>query len=103
MTEAIFTYLNHRLEIQLPDPTEDNTIKYTIERLPGTYDDTRYHSYFGCYQFSAANDDPNLWVVEAISSAIQQLAFSEIEYYTQPQEPYVAHSGDESDIFSAEF
>lgn len=92
MPQAIFTYLKHRIEIQLPDPTEDNTIHYTIYRLPGTYDDALYNSYVACYQFSAAGDDPNQWVLEAISSAIQQLTFQGAEYHTQPQEPDVDDS-----------
>lgn len=92
MTEAIFTYLNHRIEIQLPDPTEDNTIHFTIYRLPGTYDDTLYNAFVDNYQFSATEDDPNLWVVEAIKSGIQQLSFSGNEYHTPPQEPDVDDS-----------
>ena len=68
MTEATFTYLNHRIEIQLPDPTEDNTIHYTIYRVEGTFDDALYNSYVATYQFSTTGDNPNLWVIEAINS-----------------------------------
>lgn len=92
MPQATFTYLNHRIEIELPDPTEDNTIHYTIYRVPGTYDDALYNDFVAAYQFSAAGDDPNLWVFEAIGSAIRQLSVSGNEYYTQPQEPDVDDS-----------
>ncbi len=68
---ATITYLNHWSEIKLPDPNEDNTIHYTIYPLPGTYDDTLYNSYLADFQYSATEDDPNLWVTEAINSAIK--------------------------------
>lgn len=108
MTKATFTYLDHRIEIELPDPTEDNTIHCSIFRLPGTYDAVLYNDFVTNYQFSAVEDDPNLWVVEAIKSAIQQLAFSGNEYHTPPQEPYVDDSlpewancfSNESDYFA---
>ena len=102
MQQAIFSYLNHRIEIELPDPTEDNTIKYTIYRQPGTYDEVLYNSYVTDFQFSATADDPNQWVVEAISSAIQQLGFVDgIEYHTPPvQESEWAELGNEPDIFA---
>ena len=45
MTEATFTYLNHRIEIQLPDPTKGSTVEITFYRLPGTYDDALYHAF----------------------------------------------------------
>ena len=93
MTKATLTYLNHRIEIELPNAAEDNTIKYTIYRQPGTYDESLYGSYVSDFQFSAAGDDPNQWVVEAISSAIQQLGFVDgIEYHTPPQEPDIDDS-----------
>lgn len=44
MPEIIFTYLNHRIEIQLPDPADDNTVYVSIYREPGTYDDTLYNA-----------------------------------------------------------
>ena len=45
MIEATFLYLNHRIEIQFPDPTEDNTIHCVIFHLPGTYDEALYNSF----------------------------------------------------------
>ena len=84
MTKAIFTYLNHRIEIELPHPEEDNTVLCTIYRLPGTYDAVLYNDYVDNYQFSAVGDDPNQWVLEAISHAIKQLEFSGLEYHTAP-------------------
>ena len=103
MTEATFTYLNHRIEIELPDPSEDNTILCTIYRLPGTYDAVLYNEYFDNFQFSAAGNDPNTWVLEAISHAIKQLSFSGNEYHTQPPEPQWTGHSNEPDIFTAEF
>lgn len=92
MTEAIFTYLNHRIEINLPDPSDDNTIHFTIYRVEGTYDESLYNSYICQRQFSGVADDPNQWVIEAINHAIRQLSFDGIEYHTQPQEPMVDDS-----------
>ena len=102
MTEATFIYLNHRIEIQLPDPSDDNTIHCTIFHLPGTYDETLYNSFVDNFQFSAAGDDPNQWVLEAITSAIQQLSFSGNEYHTAPQVQALvwAEISSEPDIFT---
>ena len=69
MTNATFTYLNHRIEIRLPDPSDDNTIHCIIYRVLGTYDAVLYNAYFDDFQFSAAGDDPNTWVLEGVRSA----------------------------------
>ena len=102
MTEAIFTYLNHRIEIQLPDPSEDNTVEITFYRLPGTYDETLYNDFVTNYQFSAEADDPNQWVLEAITIAIQQLGFSGNVYHHTPpvQALEQAELSNEPDIFT---
>ena len=102
MTEATFIYLNHRIEILLPDPNEDNTIHCTIYHLPGTYDESLYNDFVTNFQFSATADDPNQWILEAISSAIKQLGFRGDEYHTAPpvQEPKWAELSNEPDIFT---
>ena len=92
MTKATFIYLNHRIEIELPLAAQDNTILCSIFHLPGTYDEILYNSFVTNFQFSAAGDDPNTWILEAIASAIQQLGFRGDEYHTAPPEPYVDDS-----------
>lgn len=77
------TYLNHCIEITLPDPTEDNTIFVTISRSSGTYDENLYNAYLTDYLFCAENADPNRWLAEAVESAIATLADRGIYYYLE--------------------
>ena len=100
--QATLTYLNHRIEIELPDPTEDNTVFCTIYQLPGTYDAVLYSGFVTKFQFSACNEDPNLWVLEAVNQAVLQVSFSGVEYHTAPPIPPLewAEYGSEPDIFT---
>ena len=102
MTKATFIYLNHRIEIELPNPEEDNTILCTIYQLPGTYDSTLYSGFVDNFQFSACNEDPNLWVLEAVNQAVLQVSFSGVEYYTAPPvpAPVWAEYGSDPDTFT---
>lgn len=85
--KVCFAYLNHYIEIQLPEPKEDNTIYVNLWRADGTYDASLYNAYLTDYQFSATNNDPNQWLTEAISSAINVLANWGIKYYEPPSTP----------------
>jgi hypothetical protein len=67
--EATINYLNVEIQVSLPNPEEDNTVKVEIHRLPGTYDGTLYNSYLKDFQFSGESD-PNNWILEALNWAI---------------------------------
>jgi hypothetical protein len=78
--EATINYLNHTIKVSLPDSEEDNTVKVEIYRLPGTYDERLYNSYFKDFQFSGESTDPNNWILEALSFAIAELKGYGVEY-----------------------
>lgn len=74
-------YLGHRIEFQLPDPQVDNTIYVSLWRKEGTYNANLYNAYLVDFQFSATHEDPNDWLVEAISNAVNELANWGTRYY----------------------
>jgi hypothetical protein len=49
----------HHIQIEIPDPEDDNTIYVSIYRSKGTYDPNEYNAYLTDYQFSAESSDPN--------------------------------------------
>lgn len=77
-------YLDHIIEVELADPSVDNTIYVTLHRAEGTYDADLYNAYLDSYQFSATSDDPNQWLAEAIASASVQLGHFGFKYYEPP-------------------
>lgn len=79
-----FSYLNHCIEIDLPDPEDSNVIYISLTKAPLTFDPAQETGFLTSYQFSAVADDPNQWLAEAVSSAIRGLAHHSIEYYLQP-------------------
>lgn len=85
MTNATLNYLNHIIEVNLPNPDEDNTIYVSISRQEGTYDVTFYNSYLKDFQFSAQSKNPNDWILEALQSSIQYLNNWETFYQKQLQ------------------
>lgn len=92
-------YLNHRIEIDLPDPTEDNTIHVCICRLEGTYNTDLYNDFLCQFQFSG-KVHANYWLVEAISCAIDSLNFWAIKYLDEPEEALYELDNEADDIFS---
>lgn len=78
-------YLDHIIEVELADPSVDNTIYVTLHRAEGTYDTELFNAYLDSYQFSAASDDPNQWLTEAIASASARLEYLGIIYYKAPK------------------
>jgi hypothetical protein len=78
--KATINYLNNKIEVLLPNPEEDNTVKVQIHRLAGTYDETVYNSYLKDFQFSAESIDPNKWILEALNWAILVLKGYGVEY-----------------------
>jgi hypothetical protein len=84
MKIATFNYLNHNIQIEVPDPEDTNTIYVTICRAKGSYDPEIYNSYLTDYQFSAESNDPNDWVVEGIKSAIRELSGWGVKFHEPP-------------------
>lgn len=94
-----FTYLGCCIEIDLPDPEDSNVIYIALNKAPGTYDPNEETGFLGSYQFSGVANDPNQWLVEAISSAIDGCAGRGMKYYEQPPlVPRGATDIDASDI-----
>jgi hypothetical protein len=78
-----FNYLDCCIEIDMPDPEDGNVIYITLNKAPGTYDPEKETGFLSSYQISAAEDDPNQWLAEAVSSAINGLGNRGIKYYEQ--------------------
>jgi hypothetical protein len=78
--KATINYLNVEIQVSLPNPEEDNTVKVLIHKLAGTYDETLYNSYLKDFQFSAESTDPNNWILEALNWAIIVLKGYGMEY-----------------------
>ncbi len=76
-----FAYLDHWIEVQLPDPEDSNTIYVNLWRAEGTFDTDLYNAYLDDYQFTTSSSDPNEWVIEAINSAIKHLTSWGVYYY----------------------
>ncbi|PSB40580.1 hypothetical protein C7B80_33085 [Cyanosarcina cf. burmensis CCALA 770] len=76
-----FTYLNHCIEIDLPDPEDSNTIYITLSKAEGTFDPNVENAYMTDFQHSAEAEDPNSWLAEAVEAAIATLGFRGIKYY----------------------
>lgn len=93
-----FTYLNHCIEIDLPDPEDSNIIYITLTKAALTFDPAQETGFLTSYQFTPVADDPNQWLVEAVSSAIRGLANRGIQYYSQPPLPVLAAENDLSDV-----
>ena len=84
MQTATLNYLNYVITVELPDPNEDNTICVAIHRLEGTYDKEDYNSYVDHFQFSAEDNDPNKWLLEALQCAIDNLSSGGDVYFKSP-------------------
>ena len=93
--QATINYLNVEIQVSLPNPEEDNTVKVVIHRLPGTYNETLYNSYLRNFQFSGESIDPNNWILEALNWAIAELKGYGMEYN---EETAVESSKDNADI-----
>lgn len=78
-----FTYLNHCIEINLPDPEDSNIIYISLTKAPGTYDCSQETGYLTDYCYTAQSSDRNQWLTEAVSIAIKGLANRGIKYYDQ--------------------
>ena len=76
-----FTYLNHCIEIDLPDPEDSNTIYITLSKAEGTFDPNVENAYITDFQHSAASEDPNSWLAEAVEVALASLNHRGIKYY----------------------
>ena len=81
MHTATLSYLNHRVEIKIPDPEEDNQILISIYREEGTYNPDEYNADLTHYQFSAESSDPNEWLGEGVKSAVKELSSWGIKFY----------------------
>lgn len=79
-----FTYLNHCIEIDLPDPEDSNVIYIALNKAPGTYNPKEETGFLGQFQYSAMDYDRNQWLAEAVGIAIKGLANWGIKYYEQP-------------------
>jgi hypothetical protein len=82
--KATLNYLDCIINIDLPNPEEDNTVRVLIERAPLTYDPELYNAYLDHFQFSGESQDPNNWILEAIEVAIRFIkARSCLSYYVE--------------------
>ena len=84
MKIARLSYLNHHIQIELPNPGDGNTIYVEIHRQMGSYDPNEYNPYLTDYQFSAESDDPNDWVLEGVKSAIASLSSYGVRFHEPP-------------------
>lgn len=100
---ATLNYLDFRIEIQLPDPSEDNTIHVAIHRAEGTYNQNLFNSYLTNYQFSANNLDPNTWLLEAMETAIATLKQWDVAYALLSNTESLKHNNSEEDLESIPF
>lgn len=101
--KASLNYLDFSIEIQLPDPSEDNTIHVAIYRAQGTYDQNLYNSYLTNYQFSANSPDPNMWLLEAMEIAIATLKQWGIAYALDDDTELLKQNNIEEDLESIPF
>ncbi len=98
LQQVTFNYLNFTIQIELPNPHEDNTVRVAIYRVEGTYDSSLYNSFLTNYQFSADNLDPNNWVLEAIETAIATLKRWDVAYFSDCDTLLVSQSNSEEDL-----
>jgi len=92
-----FTYLNHYIEIDLPDPEDSNIIYITLSASEGTFDPNTENAYLTDFQHSATSEDPNSWLAEAVGVAIASLNHRGIRYY-EPKPTQVSADFELSDI-----
>jgi hypothetical protein len=76
-----FNYLNHCIEIDLPDPEDSDIIYITLSKAEGTFDPNIENAYLADFQYSAKGEDPNSWLAEAVGIAIASLNHRGIRYY----------------------
>jgi hypothetical protein len=101
--KATLSYLGFQIEIQLPDPSDDNTIHVAIHRAEGTYDPNLFNSYLTNYQFSANNPDPNVWLLEAMEIAITTLKQWDVAYAVDCDTSLPSENNREEDLVGIPF
>lgn len=93
------TYLSHCIEIDLPDPEDSNVIYITLTQSDSTFDPKKETGFLASYQISAVADDPNCWLVEAVTSVVSGLAHRGRKFYSPPPKvPSLADPIDVSDV-----